>query len=144
MVSQISCSYHCYYYILIGFSSVQFSSVAQSCLTLCDPMDYSTPGFPIHHQLLEPTQIHVHWVSNAIQPPHPLSSPSPAFNLSRHQGLFQWVQFFASGGQSIGVSASASVPPMNIQDWFPLGWTGWIFLQSKGLSRVLQHHSPKA
>ena len=72
--------------------SVQFSSVAQSCPTLCDPMGYSTPGFPVHHQLLEFTQTHVHWVGDAIQPSHPLSSPSPpAFNLSQHQGLFQWV-----------------------------------------------------
>ena len=71
---------------------LQFSSVAQSCLTLCDPMDCSTPGFPVHHQLLEPTQTHVHQVGDAIQPFHPLSSPSPpAFNLSQHQGLFQWV-----------------------------------------------------
>ena len=70
--------------------SFQFSSVAQSCLTLCDSMDYSTPGFPVHHQLLEPTQTHVHHVSDAIQLSHPLSSPSPpTFNLSQSQGLFQ-------------------------------------------------------
>ena len=69
----------------------QFSSVAQSCLTLCNTMDCSMPGFPVHHQLLELAQIHVHRVSDAIQPSHPLSSPSPAFNLSQHQGLFQWV-----------------------------------------------------
>ena len=68
----------------------QFSSVAQSCLTLCDPMDCSTPGFPVYHQLLELTQTHVHQVSDAVQPSHPLSSPSPpAFNLCQHQGLFQ-------------------------------------------------------
>ena len=73
-------------------SSVQFSSVAQLCLTLCDPMDCSTPGFPVHHQLLEIAQTHVHWIGDAIQPSHPLSSPSPlALNLSQHQGLFQWV-----------------------------------------------------
>ena len=71
---------------------VQFSSVAQSCPTLCDPMDCSTPGFPIHHQLLEVTQTHVHLVGDAIQPSHPLLSPSPpTFNLFQHQGLFQWV-----------------------------------------------------
>ena len=234
------------------------------CLILCDPMDCSTPGLPVHYQLPEFTQTHVHWVCDAILPSHPLSSPSPpAFNLSQHQGLFQrvtssiqvakvlelhnqsfpwifrtdffridwldllavqgtqessptpqfksisssvlsylsWVkiysqfshsvmsdslrphglqharlpcpsptsraysnscpshwwchptisssvvpfysylqsfpasgsfpmsQFFASGGQSTGVSASASILPMNIQDWFPLGWTGWISLQ---------------
>ena len=100
-------------------------------------MDCSTPGLPVHHQLLELTQTHVHWVCDDIQPSHPLSSPSPpTFNLSQHQGLFPMSQFFASGGQSIGVSASASVLPMNIQDWFPLGLTGLISLLSKGFSRV--------
>ena len=70
--------------------TVQFSSVAQSCLTLCDPMGCSMPGFHVHHQLLELAQIHVHRVGDAIQPSHPLSSPSPpAFNLSQHQGLFK-------------------------------------------------------
>ena len=70
--------------------NVQFSSVTQLCLTLCDPMDCSTPGFPVHHQFPEPTQTHVHCLGDAIQPSHPLSSPSPtAFNLSQHQGLFQ-------------------------------------------------------
>ena len=71
---------------------VQFSSVTQSCPTLCDPTECSTPGLPVHHQLLEFTQTHVHWVGGAIQLSHPLSSPSPpSFNLSQHQGLFQWV-----------------------------------------------------
>ena len=70
----------------------QFSSVAQSCLTLCDPMNWSTPGLHVHHQLPELTQTHVHWVGDAIQPSHPLSSPSPpALNLSQHHGLFKWV-----------------------------------------------------
>ena len=70
----------------------QFSSVAQSCLTLWDPMDFSTPGFPVHHWLLELAQTHVHWVGDATRPSHPLSSPSPpAFNFSQHQGLFKWV-----------------------------------------------------
>ena len=111
-----------------------------NCATLCDPMDCSTPGFPVHHQLLEPTQTHVHQVGDAIQPFHPLSSPSPpAFNLSQHQGLFQWVGSSYQGGQSIGISASASVLPMNFQDWFRLGWTGWISLQSKGYSRVFSN-----
>ena len=182
-------------------------------------MNRSMPGLPVHHQLPEFTQTHVHWVSDAIQPSHLLSSPSPpAPNLSQHQGLFKWVssshhrgqsigasvqfshsvvsdfsrphesqhtrppcpsptprvhpnscalsqwchpaisssvvpfpscpqslpasesftmsQLFAWGGQSTGVSASASVLPMNTQDWSPLGWTGWISFQSKGLSRV--------
>ena len=70
----------------------QFSSVAQSCPTLCDPMDCSTPGFPVYHQLPELTQTHVHRIGDAIQPSHPLSSPSPpAFNIPQHQGLFKWV-----------------------------------------------------
>ena len=70
----------------------QFSSVAQLCLTLCDPMNHSIPCLPVHHQLPKFTQTHVHWVSDAIQPSHPLSSPSPpAPNPSQHQGLFQWV-----------------------------------------------------
>ena len=119
--------------------SVQFSSVAQSCPTLCDPMDCSTPGLPVHHQLLEFTQTHVHWVSDAIQPSHPLSSPSPPALSLPASGSFQMSHFFASGGQSIRVSVSTSVLPVNIQDWFPLGWTGWISLQSKGLSRVFSN-----
>ena len=97
-------------------SRLQFSSVTQSCLTLCDPMDCSTPGFPVHHQLSELTQTHVHEVGDAIQPSHPLSSPSPpTFSLSQQQS-FPMNQFFTSGGQSIGVSSSASVLSMNIQD----------------------------
>ena len=89
-------------------------------------MNRSTPGLPVHHQLPEFTQTHVHRVCDAIQPSHPLSSPSPpAFNLSQHES-FQMSQLFASGGQNIGVSSSTSVLPMNTQDWFPLGWTGWI------------------
>ena len=71
-------------------TSVQFNSVTRSCLTLWDPMNHSTPGLPVHHQLPESTQIHFHWVGDAIQPSYPLSSPSPALNLSQHQGLFQW------------------------------------------------------
>ena len=95
--------------------SVQFSPVAQSCPTVCDPMDCSTPDFPVHHQLPKLAQTHVHRVGDAIQPSHPLSSPSPpAFNLSQHQGLFK-SQLFASGGQSVGRSASALVLPVNIQ-----------------------------
>ena len=118
----------------------QLSSVAQSCLTLCDPMNRSTPGIPVHPQLPEFTQTHVHRVDDAIQPSHTLLSPSPpAPNPSQHQGLFQWVNSShgqSFGGQSFGVSASASVLQMNTQDWSPLEWTGWISLQSKGLSRV--------
>ena len=100
-------------------------------------MDCSTPGLPVHHQLPEFTQTHVHWVGDAIQPSHPLSSPSPpTFKISQHQSLFQWVSSSHQVAKVIGVSASASVLPMNIQDWFPLGLTGWISLLSKGLSRV--------
>ena len=85
------------FYFFIFFSSIfykchQFSWVTHLCLTLCDPMNCSTPGLPVHHQLPEFTQTHVHWVSDAIQPSHPLSSPSPpALKLSQHQGLFKWV-----------------------------------------------------
>ena len=119
--------------------SVQFSSVAQSCPTLCNPMNRSTPGLPVHQQLPEFTQIHVHRVSDAIQPSHPLPSPSPpAPNPSQHQSL-PMSQLFKWGGQSTGVSSSASALPMNTQDWFPSGWTGWISLQSKGLSRVFSN-----
>ena len=79
-------------FMVMDLKSVQSSSVALSCPILCSPMDCSTPGFPVHHLLLELTQTHVHQVGDAIQPSHPLSSPSPpAFNLSQHQGLFQWV-----------------------------------------------------
>ena len=105
-----------------------------------NPKACSTPGFPVHHHLLELVQTRVHGISDAIQPSHPLSCPSPpAFNLSQHQGHFQWVSSSHQKswhGQSIGASASASVLPMNIQGWFPLGLTGLISLQSEGLSRV--------
>ena len=116
---------------------VQFSSVAHSCLTLCDPMDFSMSGFPVHYQLLELTQTHVHWVGDAIQPSHPLSSLSPP--------TFPSIRGF-SNEPVLHIKklkywslASPSVLPMNIQDWFPLGWTGWISLLSKGLSRVFSN-----
>ena len=119
-----------------------FNSSAQSCPTLGDPIDCSTPGLPVHYQLPELAQTHVHRVSDAFQPSHTLSSPSPsAFSLSQNQGPFQWVSPSHLVAQCIGVSASASVLPMNIQNWFPLGWTGWISLQSKGLSSLFQHSS---
>ena len=102
----------------VQFSSVQFSSVAQSCPALCNPTDCQTPGFPVHHQLLEPTQTHVHQVGDAIQPTIsssvvPFSSCLQSFPASES---FPRSQFFTSGGQSIGVSASVSVLPVNIQD----------------------------
>ena len=89
--------------------SVQFSSVAQSCPTLCDPMNHSTPGLPVHHQLPEFTQTHVRWVSDAIQPSHPLSSPSPpAPNPSQHQSLFQWVNSLHEVSKVLEFSLSIS------------------------------------
>ena len=105
------------------------------------PCGCSTPGFPVHHQLPELVQTHVHRVGDTIQPSHPLSSTSlPAFNLSQHQGLYQWVSsLYQTAKESVGVSVSASVLPMNIQDWFPLGLTGLISLLSKGLSRVFSN-----
>ena len=121
---------------LFVFFFFQFSSVTESCPTLYDPMDCSRPGFPVHHQFLELAQIHVYRVGDAIQLSHPLLSPSPLPSIFLS---FLMSQFFASGGQSIGASPSASVFPMNIQDWFPLGLTGWISLQSKGLSRVFSN-----
>ena len=115
------------------FPSVQFShSVMSNSL---QPHELQHPS-PPYHQLLESTQIHVHWVSEAIQPSHPLSSPSPpAFNLSQHQGLSQWV---SSLHQVAGVLElqPQSVLPMNVQDWLPFGLTGWISSQSRELSRV--------
>ena len=119
--------------------SLQFSSVTQSCLTLCDPMNLSTPCLPVHHHLPEFTQTHVHRVRDAIKPSHPWSSPSPAPNPSQHQSLFQWVNSFAWGGQSTGISALASFLQKKSQGWSPSEWTGWISLQSKGLSRVFSN-----
>ena len=116
-----------------------FRLVTWSCPTLCSPMDWSMPGFPVHHQLPEFTQPHVHRGGDTIAPSHPLSPLSPpAFNLSQLSESFQMSQFFTSGGQRTRVSASASVLPMNILDWFPLGLTG-ISLQSMGLSKVFSN-----
>ena len=119
--------------------SFQFSSVALSCLTLCDPLDCSTPDFSVHHQLPELTKTHVHWVGDAIQPSHPLSSPSlPAFNLAQHQGLFQSVSSsnqvakaleFQLQHQSFGIQLSLwsnSHPYMTIGKTIAL--TRWIFV----------------
>ena len=107
-----------------------------SCVRLCDLMDYSMPGFPLLPYLLDLAQTHVLWVGDAIQPSHPLSSPSPPTlqSFTASGSFLSWL--LASGGQSIGASASASVLPVGIQGWFPLGLTGLISLQSKGLSRV--------
>ena len=114
-----------------------FTEVVSDSLLLQGLQNARLPCPSLSHMKL--AQILVQLVSNAIKPSHPLSSPSPAvLNLSQHQGLFQWVSS-ASGGQSIGASASASVLPMNSQSWFPLGLTGLISLQSKGLSRVFSN-----
>ena len=119
--------------------SVQFSSVSQSTPTLCDPMNYSTPGFPVH-----PTPGVYSKSCPSSQWCHPAISSSVIPFSACPQSLtasesFPMSQLFASGGQSIGVSALASALPKNIQDWYPLGWTGWISLQSKGLSRVFSN-----
>ena len=107
-------------------ASVQFISVAQSCSTIWESMNCSTPGLPVHHQFPEFTQTHIHRVGDIIQPSHPPSPPSPsAPSPSQHQS-FPMSQLFTRDGQSIGVSALASFLPKNTQDWSPLEWTGWI------------------
>ena len=127
-------------WIFKNFSPVQFSSVQSlSRVRLCNSMNHSRPGLPVHHQLLEFTQTCVHQVGDAIQPSHPPLSPFlPAPNCSQHQS-FPMSQLFTWDGQSTGVSALASFLLKNTQDWSPLEWTGWISLQSKGLSRVFSN-----
>ena len=126
------------------FIVVQFSSVAQSCQTLCDAMNHSTPGLPVHHQLPKCTQTHVHWVGDAIQPPHPLLSPfPPALNLSQHQGLFQWV----SSSHQVAKVLECQSQHQSYQ-WTPrtdLLWDGLVgLLAVQGtLKSLLQHHSSK-
>ena len=119
------------------FPSSMFSKHQLSCSVVSNslqPHRLQHTSLPVHHQLPESAQTYVYRDGDIIQPSHPLLTPSPpAFNFSHHQGLFQWV-IYTSGGESI--RASASVPSVNIQDWFPLGFTSWISLQSKGLSRV--------
>ena len=137
--------YFCFIDYAKAFDCVQFSSVAQSCLTLCNPKNRSMPGLPVHHQLLELTQTHVHWVSDAIQPSHPLFSPSsPAFNLLQHQGLFQWVS---------SLHQVAKVLELQLQhqcfQWTPgliyfrMDWLDLLAVQGT-LESLLQHHSSKA
>ena len=122
----------------LSLSSVQFSHSVMS-ISLSDPMNCSMPGLPVHHQHLESTQTPAHWVSDTIQTSHPLSSPSPpALNLSQHQVFsnksalhIRWPKYWSF---SFNISL-----PMNTLDWSPLGWTSWISLQSKGLSRVFSN-----
>ena len=111
------------------------SSAGKLCPTLGDPMDGSTPGYSVFHCLTEFAQTHVHWFGDAIQPSHSWFSSSPSLSLSQYQS-FPMSQLFSSGGQSIGALVSASVLPMNIQGWFPLGLTGFISLQPHGFLRV--------
>ena len=122
-----------------------FSSVAQSWLALCYLMDCSTPGFPVHHQLPEFTQTHVHWVSDAFQLFHPLSSPSPpAFNLSQNQGLFQWVSSSYQVAKVLEVQLQLS--PSNEHSGlisFRMDWLDLLAVQGT-LKSLLQHHSSKA
>ena len=125
--------------------SVQFSSVAHLWMTLSNPMDCSTPGLPIHHQLLQLTQTHVHWVNDTIRLSHPLSSPSPpAFNLSQHQGLFQWVS--SSHQVAKYWCFSFSISPSNEYSGlisFRIDWLDLLAFQ-RTLKSLLQHHSSKA
>ena len=114
---------------------VQFSSVTQSCPTLCDPMNHSTPGLPVHHQLPSSPKL---MCVESVMPSSHLILCCPLLLLPQSlpaSGSFPMSQLFTWGGPSIGVSASASVLPMKTQDWSPLEWTGWISLQSKGLAR---------
>ena len=122
----------------------QFSSVTQPCPTLCDPMNRSTPGLPVHHQLPEFTQTHVHWVGNAIQPSHPLSSPSPpAFNLSQHHGLLnesalhiRWPKYWSF---SFNISLSNQYSGLIS---FRMDWLDLLAVQGT-LKSLLQHHGSK-
>ena len=121
-------------------SSVQFSSFVQSCPTLCDPMNYSKPGLPIHHHFLEFIQTHVHrsqWchpaISSSVVPFSSCPQSLPASESFPMSQLFPW------GGETIGVSALASFLPKNTQGWSPWEWTGWSSLQSKGLSKVFSN-----
>ena len=130
---------------MLKVNSVQFRSVAQSCLTLCDPMDWSRPGLPVHHWLTEFTQTHVHWVSNAVQPSYPLSSAAPpAFNLSQHQGLFKWV----SSSHQVSKVLEFQLQHQSFQWTFSTdllldGLVGCPCIQG-ALKSLLQHHNSKA
>ena len=119
--------------LILFFSLKLLCAVTKSFLTLCNTMNYSMPGFPVLHHLLEFARTHVHWVYDATQQSNPLSPPSQSFSPSKSVLMSH---LFASGGQSIEASASASVLPVNIEDWFTLGLTELIFLKSKWLSRV--------
>ena len=122
----------------------QFSSVTQSCLTLCDPLNCSKPGLTVHHQLLESTQIHVHWVDDAIQPSHPLSSPSPALNLSQHQGLLNESALRNRWSKYWGFSFNTS-PSYEHTGLISFRMDRFDLLAVQGtLKSLLQHHRSKA
>ena len=125
-------------FIMRVYTHTQFSSVQFSCSVVSDSLwPHGLQHTMLIHCLQEFAQIHVHWVSDAIQPSHPLPSPSPlAFNLSQHQGLFKWVGSSHQVANGLDFRLQHQSSQLNIQDRFPLGWTGWISLQSKGLSRV--------
>ena len=132
-------------YVPTALHLYQFSSVAQSYLILCNPMDCSMPALPVHHQLLEFTQTHGHWVSDAIQPSHPLLSPSPpAFSLAQHQGLFQWV----SSLHQVAKLLELQLQDQSFQwifrtDFLWIDWFDLLAVQGT-LKSLLQHHSSKA
>ena len=138
---------HTYTHIHQCLAHNQFSSVAQSCPTLCDSMDCSTPGVPVNHQLLESTQTHVHWISDAIQSSHSLSFPSlSAFNLSQHQGLFKWVKSVLCIRWLKYWSFSFNISPTNEHPRlisFRIDWLDLPAVQGT-LKSLLQHHSSKA
>ena len=123
----------------LSWQSIQFSLVAQSCPTLCNSLNRSTPGLPVHHQFPEFTKTHVHWVGDAIQPSYPVVCFSSCPQSLPASGSFPMSQLFAWGGQSPGVSALAPFLPKKSQGWSPSEWTCWISLQSKGLSRVFSN-----
>ena len=119
--------------------SVQFSSVAQLCLTLCDPMNRSTLGLPVHHQLPEFTQTHIHGVGDAIQPSHPMSSPSPLAPIPPSIRVFSSESTLRMRWPKYWRFSFSIIPSKESQDWSPSEWTGWISLQSKGFSRVFSN-----
>ena len=122
-----------------------FSSANQSCVALCGPMDCSMPGLPVHHQLLELAQTHVHLGSDAIQPSHPLSSPSPAIHLSQHQGLSQWVSSSHQAAQVLEFQSFSISPSSEYSGLisFRMDWLDLLAVQGT-LKSLLQHHSSKA
>ena len=131
--------------MFLNMYSVRFNSVAQSCPTLCDPTNLSTSGLPVHYQVPESTQTHVHWVNDSMQPSHPLSFPSlPAPNLSQHQGLFKWVS--SSRQVAKVLEFQFNISPSNEQPGvisFRMGWLDLLSVQGT-LKSLLQHHSSKA